>query len=166
MGTASLAVLALTIANTLMAGALELCVENPARLDESIVQVFKTELGAILAVSNRAVTFADCRPGVITIALRTHPPEEERSALGGIRHKDKRLLPQIDLFTGPVAQILGTNLPVVLGRALARVTTHELGHWISQSFGHASCGVMMERLTAAHLMASDRTFFRLPPPGD
>jgi hypothetical protein len=166
MNRQGLVVLAFLVANSLKAGTLELCVENVAKLDDSVIQVFRTELNTILNASSRNASFTECRPGVVTITLRQQPPDDERSALAGIKNKDGRLIPEVDVFTGAVSQILGTNLPAILGRALARVTTHELGHWLTQSAGHSSCGVMLERLTAAHLMAPGRNFFRLPPPSD
>jgi len=166
MLVSALAALAFSIAAPLEAGTVNLCIENTALLDSSALQVFRAELGSILATSQRTAVFTDCAPGVITITMRQQPPAEETSALGGIRHVDGRLTPQIDLFTRPVVRMVGSSLPAVVGRALARIATHEIGHWITQSAGHADCGVMMQRLTAAHLMGSGRSFFRLPPPSD
>jgi hypothetical protein len=164
MRKAGLAILLVVIANPLTAGSLELCVENPARLDPSTLRAFRTELGGILAASGYPFAFTDCRPGIVTVTLRSVPPGEELSALGATRYRNGRLVPEIALFVAPVADMIGTRLPGVLGRALARVATHELGHWLSQDGGHAERGFMRERLSAAHLMAPDRGFFHLPPP--
>lgn len=152
-----------TITNPFVVSGLEICVENPARLDPPTVQAFRTELSAILAASGRDAAVIPCRPGIMTITLRPEPPREESSALGGIRYRSGRLEPEIELFVSPTAQIVRSRLPGVLGRALARVATHEFGHWLNQSPAHAAHGVMMERLSAAHLTASNRAFFRLPP---
>jgi hypothetical protein len=157
-----LVVLILAIPNLLTARDLELCVENVARLDETTLRVVRSELSAILSASDLAASFADCRPGVVTIALHRQPSAEEPTALGRTLQRGGRLLPEIDIFVSPVSQLLGTNLPGVVGRALARVATHELGHLLAQEAGHMERGVMMERLSAAHLMARDRSFFRLP----
>ena len=154
--------LLLVMANLLTASDLRLCLENTARIDETTYRATRSELAAILAVSGVAASFADCGPGVVSIALQREPSAEEPAALGRTLRRGGRLLPQIDIFVGPVSQLLGTNLPGLLGRALARVATHELGHWISQGARHTDRGVMMERLSAAHLMARDRSFFRLP----
>jgi hypothetical protein len=151
------------IAQPLMAGSLDLCIENPARVDGATLESFQAELRAILTASGRTASFAPCRPGILTITLRRQPPDDEPSALGGTRYRDGRLVPEIELFVAPIAQIIWTRLPGVLGRALARVATHELGHSLFNRTGHAVSGVMMERLGAAHLMAADRGFFRLPP---
>ena len=163
MGLAGLAAFVLVMANSLTASGLELCLENAARLDDAAVRTFRAELSALLGASGRPAIFSQCHPGTVSITLLRQPPGEEPSALGGTRHRNGRLLPEIDLFVGPVTRIVGTNLPAVVGRALARVATHELGHWLSQGMGHTERGVMMERLSAAHLMAREHIFFRVPP---
>jgi hypothetical protein len=147
----------------MIAGGLELCVENPARLDGFTVQAFRAELNRIAELSGRPIVFTGCRPGLVRIVLRDEPPAEETSALGAIRQQDGRLLPEIELFVSPTSRLINTRLPEILGRALARVATHELGHLLTRSSTHRDHGVMMERLSAAHLMASDRSFFSLPP---
>ncbi len=157
-----LAVIFAVIANPLLAEDLSLFVQNSARLDECTLKVFRTELGAILAASGRPAEFSAWRPGSVTITLRQQPPDEESLALGRTYRSRGRLAPEIELFVNPTAQLIGTRLSGVLGRALARVATHELGHWLSQESGHATRGVMMERLSAAHLMASGAAFLRLP----
>lgn len=163
MWAARLAIVAVMISNQLIASGLDLCVENPDGLDRMTLQSFRTELGAILAASGRPANFTACLPVIVTITLRDDPPEEEPTALGATRVRNGRLVPEIELYVSPIAQIVATRLPGVLGRALARVATHELGHLLSQGSAHTRHGVMMERLSAAHLMAADRSFFRLPP---
>lgn len=163
MWRAALALILAMAANQLTAGGLELCVENSARLDRWTLEVFRTELGAILDASGRPARFKPCQPGLVKLTLRQEPPEDEPTALGGTRLQNGRLTPEIELFVAPTAQIIGTRLPGLLGLALARVATHELGHWLGRGAAHSARGVMMERLSAAHLMAPDRGFFRLPP---
>jgi hypothetical protein len=162
MWRASLAIATIVIANPLMAGALELCVQNPSRLDEYTLRSFRSELTVILTASGRPPEFVACRPGLTKLIVREQPPEEETSALGRTRVENGQFVPEIEIFVAPVAAILGTRLPAVLGRALARVATHELGHLLRQDARHSPRGVMTERLGAAHLMAPDHGYFRLP----
>jgi hypothetical protein len=163
MWAAALVTIALAAANQSMASGLDLCLENRARLDDDTVRAFRTELERIVAASDRPAAFVPCGSGTITITFRNDPPGEEPTALGSIRQVDGRLIQQIELYVQPTAAVIGTRLPAVLGRALARVGTHELGHWLSQASGHAQSGIMMESLSAAHLMVPDRGRFRLPP---
>jgi hypothetical protein len=150
-------------ANLLMASDLGLCVANPARLDDSTVGVFQKELGAILVASGRPAVFKPCQPGLVRITLRRRPPAEEPAALGATRYKDGRLIPEIEIFITPTTHMIDTSLPSLLGLAMARVATHELGHWLSQSQRHSPRGIMMARLSAAYLIAPDCGYFRLPP---
>jgi hypothetical protein len=163
MQSAGLAIIVLAIGNQLIASGLDLCMQNQARLDPYTLRAFQAELGDILAVSGHATRLSDCGPGSVMVTLRDSPSGEEPTALGATRRKNGRLVPEIDLFVGPTAHMVGTRLPAVLGRALARVATHELGHFLTQGSTHAQRGVMMERLSAAHLLAPSRAFFRLPP---
>jgi hypothetical protein len=163
MWAKGLLALGLLAGNSLIAGGLELCIENPARLDEFTVQAFRGEIQRIAQLSNRPIAFAGCRSGHVRIVLRNEPPDEETSALGAIRQQDGRLLPEIELFVSSTSRLINTRLSGILGRALARVATHELGHLLTRRATHRDNGVMMERLSAAHLMASDRNFFSLPP---
>lgn len=155
--------LALLAGNVLTAGTLDLCLDNPARVDDLTVHAFRAELTRIVEDSGRVAVFLPCAPGVLRIVLRRDPPDEETAALAAIRQRDGRLLPEIDVFVGPTTQLIGVRLCGVLGRALARVTSHELGHYLTRSARHSANGAMMERLSAAHLMAADRAFFQLPP---
>ena len=158
--------LVLWAANPLTGRALGLCLENAARVDNDTLKVFRAELGRVFSESNRQADFEDCGPDAIRIDFQIESPADEPSALGGIRQRDGVLFPEIALFVSPTAEIIGSRLPALLGRALARVATHELGHWLSQSSAHASRGVMMERLSAAHLLAVDSSGIFRVPPGD
>lgn len=160
-----LAGLALVLSNSLVDRGLDLCVDNQARLDEMTMQAFRTELMAILTASERYGEFAPCRAGSVRITMRSKPPAEEASALGAARRKDGRILPELELYVDGVTQLVNVRLPGVIGRALARVATHEMAHYLYQEGGaHADAGLMMERLGAAHLLAANRRFFRLAPP--
>ena len=159
-----LAGLAMVLSTPLMDRELNLCVDNQARLDEYTIQAFRKELAAILAASDRGAGFSPCRDGSVRITLRAKPPAEEPAALGAARRRDDAILPEVELFVDGIAFLVETRLPGVLGRAMARVATHEIAHYLYQSGEHSGEGHMMERLGPAHLLAGDRRFFRLAPP--
>jgi hypothetical protein len=48
-----------------------------------------------------------------------------------------------------------------MGRAMARVAAHELGHYLLQNRSHSD-GVMTEVFTGARLMTADKQSFRIP----
>jgi hypothetical protein len=148
--------------NPLSVKALDLCIENRAKLDPQTFQAFHTELDRILSASELAAGLDICRPGAVAIMVQAEGVPEEPSALGGIRQLNGRLLPEIAIFVTPTALLIDNRLPAVLGRALARVAAHELGHLLSQRSKHNPSGLMSERFSAAHLLAPDRGFFRIP----
>lgn len=158
------AALVMALAVPGLAGELSVCLDNQARLDETVVQVFRSELAAILEVSGRVVRFDSCGQGDVRMILRARGSAEEPAALGAARRGGGRILPEIELYVDPVARLVETRLPGVLGRALARVAMHELAHYLQQSGEHLAEGYMMERLGPAHLIAADRRLFRLAPP--
>jgi len=159
-----LAALALSLSNPLMDRDLDVCLDNQARLDEMTLRAFRTELAAILSASDRCAEVVPCRERSVRIALRSKPPAEETAALGAARRKDGSILPELELFVDPIAHLVDTRLPGVLGRAMARVATHEIAHYLYQVGVHTDGGLMMERLGAGHLLAADRSLFRLAPP--
>jgi len=152
------------LASPLMAKGLDLCIENPARLDEVTLRIVREELEAVFASAGRPVRFLPCQRAHVTITLRREAAAEDGSALGRAPWKDGRVAPGIEVFAGPVSALVGSRLPAVLGRALGRVAAHELGHWIGPGDGHSGAGLMSERLTAAHLMAPRRERFLYGPP--
>lgn len=162
MGIHGLAALFATLSNPLLANGLSVCIENPARIDKQTLEAFQREVERIAAGSGRSVVFTDCSPVAVTVTVRDEGPPEEPVALGRTRIQDGRVTPDIEVFAAPVARMIGTRLPSVLGRAMARVAAHEFGHLWSQSKGHTSHGLMRERISPAILLAPRADLFRLP----
>lgn len=77
-------------------------------------------------------------------------------ALGRAHMVDGKILPALEVFKGPVAQLSGANDLETLGRALGRVAAHELLHYLLQQSGHNVTGLLQERLGAADLRSEDR----------
>ena len=70
---------------------------------------------------------------------------------------DGKIVPSLEVFKGPVAQVLGANDLETLGRALGRVAAHELLHYLLQQSGHNVTGLLQERLGAEALRSEDRS---------
>jgi len=70
---------------------------------------------------------------------------------------DGKILPALEVFKGPVAQLSGANDLQALCRALGRVAAHELLHYLLQQSGHNVTGLLQERLGAAALRSEDRS---------
>ena len=69
--------------------------------------------------------------------------------------RDGRIAPELRVFMGPIARLVGTRLPYLLGVAMARVAAHELGHYLRQDDSHdRDGGIMSAGLTGPKLIAS------------
>lgn len=154
----SIAVLVLPAA---WASDLTFCIQNPSALDRMTVESFRRELSSTLSQSQIRATFDDCGPSSLRIALAGAPPVEERSALARTLVRNGRVEPAVDLFVDAIAQLIDCRLPAVLGRAMARVALHEVGHYLNQGEEHDRAGLMMPYYSPAHLMAADSRMFRL-----
>jgi hypothetical protein len=138
---------------------LEICIEDRARLGLPAAAALQTELSLI--VPDAQITFAsggcDFRVLIRADSMPGHPDVLGRTPVAG-----SRILPQAEVFAGSVMRLLGdTRSHARLGRAVARVAAHEIGHYLSQERDHHDAGLMGSQLTAAQLVVADRVPFML-----
>lgn len=130
--------LALVIVTATLAPAVDLCVQNEARLDAQTVMLvvhhlrqYQEELGTGIQVrcssASVRVTFAGY-PGV------GHPAD----ALGATRTANGRILPEVQIFTKSVQELLPNATAELRARALAKVVAHELSHYLRQQAVHGA----------------------------
>jgi hypothetical protein len=104
-----------------------------------------------------------CAFPAVSVIISAHPPAEQAKVLGLAYRNGHRVLPKIRVFTEPVLRILGSNASAAqFGRALARVTAHELDHYFSQQLHHDEEGLMKAAYNGLHLAAEDSSRFRPP----
>jgi hypothetical protein len=122
----------------------------------------RRELGKIAARSGIEARFRACDgTAAVRIHLLDEPPAEEATALGAAPRRHGQIGPDLRVFVAPIAQLVGTRLPYLLGLAMARVAAHELGHFLRQDEHHAhEPGLMTERLSGYQLIAAHD--FRIP----
>lgn len=152
------ALLAIALANPLCG--LDLAICGP--IDPMTGQEFRKELTQIVARSEMSARFVPCGS---TVAVRLHlladAPVEEPTALGAAPRRYGQIGPDLRIFVGPIAQLVGTRLPYLLGVAMGRVAAHELGHYLRQDTHHErEPGIMTEGLTGYQLIAAHD--FRIP----
>jgi hypothetical protein len=163
MNAARVLLLASVAGNLLQANVLQVCFLNTASLDPDTLNQFEKELSGIASSSGVSLSIRQCMPGPaadIRITIQSQS-DVEPSALGAAKVLGGRVLPEIEIYTGPIKTLLTARLPVLVGRAMARVAAHELGHFLSQSVDHSD-GVMSEAYSAPRLMAADKRSFRIP----
>ena len=141
---------------------LTVCLEVQANLDADTIKVFEEELEAIARLSgltlrllNQPSECQDIRLSIQSLA------RGEISALGAARVKDGRILPEIEIYATSVAKLIRSTLPALVGRGMARVAAHEIGHYLLQTTAHSK-DLMTEYYAAPHLLAKDHRSFRIP----
>lgn len=128
--------LVLALITTAVAPALDLCVQNEAGMDAQTVMLtvhhlrqyrgeLRTEIQARCSADSVRVTFSGY-PGV------GHPSD----ALGATRILKGRILPEVQIFTKSVIEMLPGAALEAHARALAKVVAHELSHYLQQRRGH------------------------------
>lgn len=148
----------ITLASTLVAKELTLCIEDRANLDGTVSQIFRDEL-----VSLVPVRFAPCPSAEVRLTIEAKPAPEHDGALGAARRSGDRIEPDLYVFVEPVSRLLYSRLPYYVGKALARVASHELAHYLKQQGRHEHDGVLTAYLTPGRLMAADSSSFRVRP---
>ena len=138
---------------------LAVCVGNSHVVDKVLAKEWEGELRRILETDGLTLRLAGCNEeGAIQIHfLRAHPSEP--NALGAARTRRERVLPRLEVYSDPVAALIGTRLPGLLGKALARVTAHELIHYVRQETAHAHSGAFSGHYTPGLLLAARPEFF-------
>ncbi|MEZ5399044.1 MAG: hypothetical protein R2729_05195 [Bryobacteraceae bacterium] len=142
----------LAIVPELAGATMPVCVENRARLDRWTVEVFEQELQSALRTSGFEIRYGACE-NAVRVSIYAAAPEAADGALGAARREGDRILPEISVYSGPVGRLIGTGLPALLGKALARVAVHEFGHYVAQTPHHGSEGAMAAYVTGPRLMA-------------
>jgi hypothetical protein len=155
--------LAVGLVFSMLAGAEmhSVCVEDRVGLNGFTRKALETELSKLVAA--KQLTWEACSLPAVSVVISAHPPAQQSKALGLAYRNGDRVLPEIRVFTEPVFRILGTNASAgQFGRALARVTAHELDHYFGQRLHHEKEGLMKAAYNGLHLAAEDSNRFRPP----
>ena len=146
---------------------LAVCPGRPGALDSMTDSAFRQEIGRVAARSGVEIRFLSCanqEPSLIRLRVDEAGPDEAPDALGAAVRRDGRITPELRVFVGPIARLVGTRLPYLLGLAMARVAAHELGHYLRQDDSHDHDGEIMSAvLTGPKLIAAHDFRIKLAP---
>lgn len=152
-------VLAAMLPQVWAAETLHLCIAGPGGLAPDIQAQWQSELERILSVSAYRLEVGSCQERSVEVRfLKANPMEP--AALAAARVERRKIQPRVEVYMSPLAEMIGTQLPGPLGRAMARVTAHELRHVMAQEHGHGK-GADRETYSAGLLLAAKPDFFRL-----
>lgn len=139
---------------------IRVCVHNQINLPEPAEASMRAELKLLfprlkmITQSNPCSTAAEDQ---VLIYVKDREEGVPADALGRAPMLDGKIIPAIEVFRGPVAELSGANDLETLGRALGRVAAHELLHYLLQQSDHNVTGLLRERLGAAALRSEDRS---------
>ena len=152
-----LVILALTC-NPLLAQGFRICVDDRVGVDDIARESFEKEMEVLLKGTDISYDPSPCLlplpAGFIRLTILPAPPQNRKQALGLAHLSQSRVLPLLEVYVGRLYQYLEhPRTPYVIGRAMARVTVHELTHYLRQDAGHDEHGFMQPKL--AHWMLAD-----------
>lgn len=152
MWTLVVSTLALAVAGPVLD--VSVCAGPGERLDPMTAAEFSAQLPASLSVPVRVLPCKQADQAAVRIVIFEHPLAEEPTALGAARVHGRRVTGEVKLFQRPIAHLIGSRLPALLARAMARVAAHELRHWREQEHGHqGQSGWLAASVGASHLLA-------------
>ena len=154
--------LTLLIATALAAvpcfGAVDLCIINGAKLNLPTLSALQSELRILVPGGKVRLDASSCD----FTALLLDVTSEHSDVLARTRLKGGRIAASTELFVPVIHDILGeTRSPKLLGRALARVIAHEIGHFLNQSGTHQTVGAMQTHFGIRDLTSGDSVPYML-----
>jgi hypothetical protein len=137
------------------------CLEDRVGLSNFTRKAFEAEVRQLIPAREVRLSAGPCLGPAVTIVIATHPPARYSSALGLAHRNGDRVFPELRLYTQPVLKTMGEQTSAAqLGRALARVAAHELGHYLLQQTNHDDEGLMRRGFESSELRSEDSAPFR------
>ncbi len=138
---------------------LRVCVHTQTDLPEPAEASMRAELKLLFPRLKLVAQRNPCEAAVdgqVLIYVKDTDASVPPDALGRAPMVDGKIIPVLEVFKGPVAELSGANDLEMLGRALGRVAAHELLHYLLQQSGHNVTGLLQERLGPTALRSEDR----------
>ncbi len=130
--------LALVVITAAGAPALDLCLQNEAGLDAQAMMLTVHHLRQYQEELRTAVNVR-CSADSVRVTFASYPGAgHPADALGATRTTKGRILPEVQIFTKSVQQMLPGATVEVWARALSKVVAHELSHYLRQRAGHGN----------------------------
>ena len=137
------------------------CVDDRVGLNSFSRKAFELEVRELIPVQGLTLTSGRCVGTGVSLVISTHPPANYARALGLANRSGDRVVPELRVYTQPVLKIIGEQASAAqLGRALARVAAHELGHYLLQKLHHDDEGLMRASFETRELTSEDSSRFR------
>jgi hypothetical protein len=136
------------------------CVHDRVRLSVYAQNAFAAEATRLLRGEGITIHFRECAGPSVSLVIAAHPPHRYPRALGLANRSGDRVVPELRVYTEPILKILGRQASAAqVGRAIARVAAHELGHYRWQQIHHDDHGLMGATFEPRDLGSEDSASF-------
>lgn len=143
-------------------GALDVCIANEAKLNLPTLSALQAELRILVPGGKVRLDASACD----FTALLLDTTSEQSDILARTQRSGDRIAASTELFVPVIHDMLGeTRSPKLLGRALARVIAHEIGHFLEQSGTHQTVGAMQAHFGLRDLTTGDSLPYMLRAAG-
>ncbi len=148
----------------------QVCLDDRAGLNAPARASFSREFALLLASRGLKFDWADCdaaRGGIIQLVVEADAPKSLNDVLGRAYAGNSSVSPRLEVFVEPVVDLMkDVHCWSIIGRALARVAAHEVGHFADQKAMHSERGLMKAGFTGSELSSSDSSLFYWRPGSD
>jgi hypothetical protein len=148
----------------------QVCLDDDAGLNAPARAPFNKEFALLLASRGLKFDWSNCdetRGRIIQLTVKPDAPQPLHDVLGRAYTAGNSVSPQLEVFLDPVMDLMkDVHCWSIIGRALARVAAHEVGHFADQRATHAERGIMKAGFTGSDLSSSDSSLFYWRSGGD
>jgi len=141
---------------TTSADPIHLCIDYAAKVPAPARAAFQQELRVLF--QNQPLRFDRDSCGDkadILLTVRDSRPLIPADALGLAAREGQGIAGRLEIFLEPLLRATGAGCWETFGRAMARVASHELLHFLDQRAGHDEDGLFAPRLSHQLLVAED-----------
>jgi hypothetical protein len=148
----------------------QICLDDRAGLNAPTRASFNKEFALLVASRGLKFDWTDCDEaddGTIQLSVKPDPPQPLSDVLGRASLAGNSVAPRLEVFLDPVMVLMkDAHCWSIIGRALARVAAHEVGHFADQKAIHRERGLMKAGFTGSELSSDDSSLFYSRPGSD
>jgi hypothetical protein len=148
----------------------QVCLDDHVGLNAPARASFNKEFALLLASRGLKFDWSDCNEGsggIIQLTVTSDAPQPLSDVLGRAYSAGNSIAPRLEVFLDPVMDLMkDVHCWSIIGRALARVAAHEMGHFADQKAIHRERGLMKAGFTGTELSSSDSSLFYWRPGSD
>lgn len=133
-----------------------LCIDYAVKVPAPARAAFQQELRVLLQNQPFEIRRKSCAGHAdVLLTVRQSRPLIPEDALGLAVRDGDQIRGALEIFLGPLLRATRAGCWETVGRAMARVASHELLHYLEQEIGHDEHGLFAPRLSRELLVEAD-----------